>query len=117
MKKRKRGGACEFCGLQVLRNPDLDDDQPAWWSKGLDQYMEKPVRVNHDGALFEGKVMRFVMSAAVGETNVPAIFEIEGALVSPSATNSPSIIHKTKREVDDGMRAHNSYQREKRQRR
>lgn len=107
-KKRKRGAGMEFCGLQVLRDPACEDDQPAWWKAGLDEYMDRSVRLKLDNGLYDGKVTRFVMSAAPGETNVPAIFEVAGAFVLPAGAEGPDLtattVHATKRQIDDGKR-------------
>jgi len=122
VKKRKRGVAMEFCGLQVRRDLACADDQPAWFIGGLDSYMGRCVRVKRDGELFEGKVVKYVMSAAPGETNVPAVFEIAGTTVSlGSMSCAPhshlESMHVPKRAVDDGLKLYADSQRSMRGRR
>ena len=68
-------------------------------------YMGKCVCLQREDSMLEGKVTRYVMSTAPGETNVPAIFEIQ------SETEN---VHLTKRQVDDGMTKHAQMQRAKR---
>ena len=104
-KKRKRGAGMDFCGLRVLVDLKCTEDTPAWWRSGLDKYMGKYVCLQREDSMLEGKVTRYVMSAAPGETNVPAIFEIQ------SDTEN---VHLTKRQVDDGMTKHAQMQRAKR---
>lgn len=120
-EKRKRPGQVAsgskrfklLCGMKVVLDPDRDDDEPNWLRGGLDKkYKEKNVCVEHDGTKYNGTVDQYAFSVAAGETNVPAVFQIQYEGTAPG-----DIQVLNRMDVERAMTLHSREQRGKRSRR